>query len=332
MEKEKAELILVRKLSEEAIGEPSLEVNELTGDASSRRYYRVRTNKKTYVGCLGDRFLENNKSDFLNVQKMLKSNMIKVPEIYSTASNEGFYLEEDLGDLTLVNVLGRESEEDKILSYYEEIILILNKLQKIPTKGTIVGDRSFDLKKLSQESDLAVENFLEKYLGAPLKKEEKRLLETELFGMNKILGDGSYKVFCHRDLHSRNIMEKDNSLYLIDFQDARMGLPFYDLVSLLEDCYYPLKKDQREKLISFFIKTNEHHDFYKDQFKYWYNLSAIQRVFKALGSFTYINYLRNDDRYLKYVGVGVGRLLELLEEVEGFENFKKVLKRSYHEN
>ena len=39
--------------------------------------------------------------------------------------------------------------------------------------------------------------------------------------------------------------------------------------------------------------------------------------------FTYINYLRNDDRYLKYVGVGVGRLLELLEEVEGFENAKR---------
>ena len=64
MEQEKAELILIRKLSEEAIGEPSLEVRELTGDASSRRYYRVRTSKKTYVGCLGDRFSENNKSDF----------------------------------------------------------------------------------------------------------------------------------------------------------------------------------------------------------------------------------------------------------------------------
>ncbi len=332
MEQEKAELLLIRKLSEEAIGEPSLEVSELTGDASSRRYYRVRTKKKTYVGCLGDRFLENNKSDFLYVHEMLKHNMIKVPEIYSTASNEGFYLEEDLGDLTLVNVLGRESEEEKILSYYKDTILILNKLQGIPTKATIVGKRSFDLEKLGQESNLAVENFLEKYLGAPLKKEERKLLENELLYMNRTLGEGSHKVFCHRDLHSRNIMEKNNSLYLIDFQDARMGLPFYDLVSLLEDCYYPLKKDQREKLVSFFIKTNEHHDSYKNNFNFWYNLSAIQRVFKALGSFTYINYLRNDDRYLKYVGVGVGRLLELLEEVEGFSNFKKILKRSYHEN
>ena len=112
---------------------------------------------------------------------MLKSNMIKVPEIYSTASNEGFYLEEDLGDLTLVNVLGRESEEDKILSYYKETILILNKLQGIPTKETIVGERSFDFEKLGQESDLAVENFLEKYLGAPLKKEERKTLEKRAF-------------------------------------------------------------------------------------------------------------------------------------------------------
>ena len=100
--------------------------------------------------------LENNKSDFLNVQKMLKS-MIKVQK-YSTASNEGFYLEEDLGDSALVNVLGRESEEDKILSYYEEIILILNKLQKIPTKGTIVGKGRL-ISKAKSRIRLGDENF-----------------------------------------------------------------------------------------------------------------------------------------------------------------------------
>ena len=68
------------------------------------------------------------------------------------------------------------------------------------------------------------------------------------------------------------------------------------------------------------------------EFNYWYNLSAIQRIFKALGSFAYISITRGDDRYLKYVGVGVGRLLSLLENESSLVNFYQLLKRIYHEN
>ena len=70
----------------------------------------------------------------------------------------------------------------------------------------------------------------------------------------------------------------------------------------------------------------------RDEFDFLYSLSAIQRIFKALGSFTFINETRSDDRYLKYVGVGVHRLLELLSSQDELKSFYKILKRSYHEN
>ena len=47
-------------------------------------------------------------------------------------------------------------------------------------------------------------------------------------------------MLCHRDYHSRNLMLHDGSLYIIDFQDARMGPDTYDLVSLLRDSYVDL--------------------------------------------------------------------------------------------
>ena len=70
----------------------------------------------------------------------------------------------------------------------------------------------------------------------------------------------------------------------------------------------------------------------QENFNKFYEMSAIQRIFKALGSFSFINETRKDDRYLKYVGVGVHRLLEILSSHSDFNNFYKILKRSYHDN
>ena len=60
-------------------------------------------------------------------------------------------------------------------------------------------------------------------------------------------------MLCHRDYHSRNLMLHDGSLYIIDFQDARMGPDTYDLVSLLRDSYVDLTPQQVDELIAFFL-------------------------------------------------------------------------------
>ena len=128
-------------------------------------------------------------------------------------------------------------------------------------------------------------------------------------------------------------MVKEGEYFLIDFQDARLGLPFYDLVSLLEDCYFPLSKQKRDLLIGYYQEKSALITSYSaGEFEYFYDLSAIQRIFKALGSFTFINETRQDDRYLKYIGVGVHRLLSILSKYDEFKHFYKILKRSYHEN
>ena len=55
-------------------------------------------------------------------------------------------------------------------------------------------------------------------------------------------------MLCHRDYHSRNLMLHDGSLYIIDFQDARMGPDTYDLVSLLRDSYVDFTEAQVDAL------------------------------------------------------------------------------------
>ena len=61
------------------------------------------------------------------------------------------------------------------------------------------------------------------------------------------------RVLCHRDYHSRNLMLHDGRLYIIDFQDARMGPDTYDLVSLLRDSYVDLPEQTVDELIAYFL-------------------------------------------------------------------------------
>ena len=61
------------------------------------------------------------------------------------------------------------------------------------------------------------------------------------------------RVLCHRDYHSRNLMLHDEQLYIIDFQDARMGPDTYDLVSLLRDSYVDLPEQTVDELIAYFL-------------------------------------------------------------------------------
>ena len=61
------------------------------------------------------------------------------------------------------------------------------------------------------------------------------------------------RVLCHRDYHSRNLMLHEGRLYIIDFQDTRMGPDTYDLVSLLRDSYVDLPEQTVSELIAYFL-------------------------------------------------------------------------------
>ena len=103
-------------------------------------------------------------------------------------------------------------------------------------------------------------------------------------------------------------MMKDGEPVVIDFQDARQGVSQYDLVSMLEDCYFQLSADNIEKLKKYYIEQSFDENIDKEKFERIYDLMTIQRTFKAIGSFAYINQDRDDNRYLKYIGFGMEKL------------------------
>jgi N-acetylmuramate 1-kinase len=113
------------------------------------------------------------------------------------------------------------------------------------------------------------------------------------------------RVLCHRDYHSRNLMLHDESLYIIDFQDARMGPDTYDLVSLLRDSYVDLTPSQVDELIAYFLALTRGpaHQSADDGavFRERFDLMALQRNLKALGTFGFQTTTRSNGVYIQYM-------------------------------
>ena len=304
----------------------------LTGDASTRAYFRFEGTQSDYILCKELNPMAEANEDFCLTHEILSKKGIRVPDILNINHEHKTLLEEDLGDNTLLRHLVGAGES-VVNSEYQKVIDTIIKLFAVRlenSKHKKIFDRSFDFKKLSSEMEMTVEFFLEKYLNTAEEFSRDPRFTTEIHQICQEL-EVSPRVFCHRDLHSRNVMVKDGEQYLIDFQDARMGPVFYDLVSLLEDCYFSLGHKLRESLYQYFMSKVEGAFEIKD-YRRLYNLCAIQRIFKALGSFAYFYVDKGDDRYLKYIGIGVDRLHEILKEVGGFPAFELTLKKSFYEH
>ena len=107
-------------------------------------------------------------------------------------------------------------------------------------------------------------------------------------------------------------MLKDGSLYVIDFQDARLGPCSYDLVSLCFDSYVPLSLESRLGLVADALTMvgKTLHPRVAKQLRESWRPMLLQRQLKALGSFAYLTRLGRQN-YLKYIPEATAILSEL---------------------
>ncbi len=340
MKPEQSEQLLIEELFLKSCGKLNISckienVEKLTGDASTRRYYRLFTDVETYVVCL-DNPTEIGNNSFVNVQKFLTNKGVRVPRIFDSKEKKGFILEEDLGNVTLLNYLATIESRENELSVYTKILDELLKVHSIDKNainknGSIT--ETFDMEKFNFELNFTLKYFLKLFLEVDDETLEKKIYDEFQKIHHNLTQDNM--VLTHRDFHSRNIMVKKDEFIVIDFQDARWGLPQYDLVSLLEDCYYELDDQTREELKVYYFERlksiiNDQSDFQK--FSKLYDEMAIQRVFKAIGSFSYIYNKRKDIRYLKYIGFAMEKLKRIFLRNPEYNELRKLIYKHYYES
>lgn len=275
----------------------------LTGDASDRRYYRVLVkDDRPIVLALHQGPIEFAAMPFVAVARLLAAVPLPVPRILHHSDPLGILGLEDLGDVTLQAHLGAATPAEHAALYRQAVTLIA----RMQDRGEALRSDAyppyriaFDVEKLTWELEFFVKHYLLAYKGVSPTPAERDALRAEWSSIVEELA-AEPRVLCHRDYHSRNLMLHGGELYIIDFQDARMGPDTYDLVSLLRDSYVDLAPAQVDELVAFFLAVKGQAG--RDQeFRRRFDLMALQRNLKALGTFGYMTTSRNNTVYIQYI-------------------------------
>jgi len=284
-------------------GIESPRVVPLTGDASDRRYFRiVPAQGRTFVLALHAAPFEFATLPFVNVAELFSAMPVPVPRVIGEASDLGVLALDDLGDVTLQAHLGSASAVAHAALYRKAVSLI----EVLQRRGRELADArhvpygiAFDQAKLMWEMDFFLKHFLEGYRGVVFTPAGRDALRTVFEQLTAELA-AEPRVLCHRDYHSRNLMLRDGELYIIDFQDARMGPDTYDLASLLRDSYVDLPESALEDLLAHFLAIRGQR-VEAATFRQRFDVMALQRNLKALGTFGYQTAARGNPVYIQYM-------------------------------
>lgn len=292
------------------------QISRLTGDASSRSYFRITTpSQKTIVLMKMPEAFDVNDFAYLEDYRLFRGAGVSLAEIYHMVPETGFVFLQDLGDYTFYE-LYPSWDRKEILSHYIRALELLNCIEKIQPKSTL----TFDEQKFVWELNYFHQYFLEKLRGVLLSSQEASELQDFYRMLARELADQP-RVFCHRDYHSRNLMVHEQAVYVIDFQDARFGPVTYDLASLMYDSYIQLPPDLRLELERFFFL---HHPDGKLQ-RFEYPRMCLQRNLKALGTFGYQVSMLDRPFYLQFVAPTLSYVRSHFEKLPEYAGMKRLL-------
>jgi N-acetylmuramate 1-kinase len=299
----------------------------LTGDASDRRYYRVLVPESpAFVLALYAQPFDVNTLPFVNVARLLEQMPVPIPKVLGHADDIGVLALEDLGDVTLQAHLGVASPSEHAALYRQAVALIdtmQRRGKELEGDDHIPYRIAFDVEKLTWEIEFFIKHFIEAYRGVLISAAVREALREEFAAVIEELASEP-RVLCHRDYHSRNLMVHEERLYIIDFQDARMGPDTYDMVSLLRDSYVELPDQTVGELIAYFLALkNEPHT--EREYRERFDLMALQRNMKALGTFGYQTTARRNPVYIQYIPRTLRHVRDNLEHHARFSRLHEVL-------
>lgn len=285
------------------LGHNPVRIELLAGDASSRRYARILEADGRSVMCMVyPNPAAGEERSFLDVQSFFARLGLPVPEVYAVYPEHGILLVQDLGDNLLETVVEQVSEARRRELYLEavELLIQLRHVTAGMQSGCGAFYLAFDKPKLMQEMQFFLTHFCRGLCRIQPSPAASRSLQQFFDILCTILAEEP-RIIAHRDYHARNLLLYDGKLFIIDFQDARMGPAQYDLASLLRDSYVTLPSTLVDSILDHYVHSVRPSPNGPQYFRYIFDLMALQRNIKALGTFGYQVSVRGSTRYLSAI-------------------------------
>ena len=279
----------------------------IAGDASPRKFFRFRNNKKhILVYCEKDK--RNNLENYIKINNFLIKKKIKVPKIIKKNIKKNFIIIEDFGNKLLKNQI--ENNVKKI-NFFKKIIDELIRLQNIKLSKILP---KYSMILLTKELNLFYDWYLPEFFSKKKIRKIKRDINSILINYLKKTVKLN-NVFVHRDFHIENLILHKSKIGFLDTQDAVIGHAAYDLMSLVDDVRINLNKNEQEKIYNYYVNRVKNID--KD-FDFHFHILSLQRLLKILGIF--VRLFRRDEKkkYLKFIG----RTWKLIDLRLNYKEFK----------
>lgn len=312
---------VLKRLFEQHFHSPAGDVRALQGElgGSGRTIVRLSNERATAIGILYEVREEN--VAFLEFSRHFRRHGLPVPEIYAQDLEHGAYLEEDLGDTTLFELLSTHRGDDKIapevVEAYRKTIAVLPRFQVEAGRDLnykICYPRgSFDRQSIAWDLNYFKYYFL-RLAGIPF---NEQALEDDFGRLTKFLLSAPREYFLYRDFQSRNVMLRDGQPFFLDYQGGRKGALQYDVASLLYDAKADLPPALREQLLDHYLNTLAGFvELPRDAFLHHYYAYVYVRIMQALGAYGFRGFYERKSHFLQSVPYALKNLRWLLHNVE----------------
>ncbi len=317
----------IKRWSDGVLAPASCRYLPLSGDASFRRYFRVECGENRRFMLMDSPPGKEDPAPFVEITRRLLENNVRAPRIHHADLARGFLLIEDFGNQLYLDKLDRNNAD----ALYHAAIDELVRIQTTDYRGL----PALDAGTMMEEMHLFTDWLLGKHLGAPPNAGVRRIYEDafERLVENAL---AQPQTFVHRDYHSRNlvVLKNDEAPGVLDYQDAVVGPVSYDLVSLLKDCYVAWPREDVARWRRYFLERRRActgDEFDDDVFERWFDLTGMQRHFKASGIFARLRHRDGKRGYLADVPRTLGYVVDCTARYPEFTELgvelNKVLKR-----
>lgn len=284
-------------------------IETIPQSGGDRVYCRIKTAVGSFIATSNYNIQEN--KAFLYFSEHFKKAWCPVPEIYVVNEDKTLYLQQDMGDTSLLNILEAEGHTDHVYSLFQKSLLALANLQ-------VSGDKELDYSycitsnAFGKQAILSDLLYFKYYFLDTLKipyDKEKLVFEFDILSTS--LSNAEHKYFMFRDFQSRNIIVKNDAVHFIDYQGGMKGAVQYDVASLLWQAKAELSDEWKTNLLHYYITCLEtilQQPVDKTRFADEYNGYVLIRLLQVLGAYGFRGLFERKAHFLTSIPLALQNL------------------------
>lgn len=306
----------IRELYMEWKAVEPVSIDVLPQSGSERRYFRLHgQDGVSVIGTYGANVKEN--ETFFYFSEHFNKKKLATPRILAASADRQYYLQEDFGDISLLNKLESGGFTDDVYQLFKKSLAELARLQ-------VNGDDGLDYSQCLTNTEFGKQAIMADllyfkyyFLDALRKPYDKQKLIDDFEALSNYLTHTEYKYFMFRDFQSRNIMVKqDGSVHFIDYQGGMKGAPQYDVASMIWQARANLPDEWKYNLLEDYIDAFENtigQSVNRNIFQNQYNGYVLIRLLQVLGAYGFRGLFERKAQFLTSIPLALKNLKEFFE-------------------